>query len=196
MRFEYAHYEKRRTAVFFAVRLPVAVPRGKATLMARARKVSPPAKSPRPPQPGDRLAKYRWKKGQSGNPGGAPKQLREVVLLARQFTAQAIHELALIMLNHSYKPRDRAYAAALILDRGLGRTPQTVKLEEDTVGEKSRGAEQAREVVQDVGKLRRMIEILHGAGALEMVVGKGYRALESPIPVEEVVGAAPATPEE
>src|SRR5271167_761809 len=77
----------------------------------------PPPKGVVPPQ----FARTVWQKGQSGNPSGAPKRASEVALLARTYSLEAIQTLATIMLDREVKPRDRAYAADIILERGLGK---------------------------------------------------------------------------
>ena len=45
-----------------------------------------------------------FKKGQSGNPGGRPKEVREVAALARERTTQAIETLTEIMLSKKGPP--------------------------------------------------------------------------------------------
>lgn len=68
-----------------------------------------------------------WKKGQSGNPGGRPKAVRDVAAAARLHTRAAIDCLAnLLTCNH---PAARARAAEILLDRAWGRAPATVTLE-------------------------------------------------------------------
>lgn len=66
-----------------------------------------------------------FEKGQSGNPGGRPKGMPEVVELARQHTKAAIARLAEIMENGESE-RAQVAAAEIILDRGWGRAPQHV----------------------------------------------------------------------
>src|SRR5688572_20723866 len=63
-----------------------------------------------------------FKKGQSGNPGGRPKEEHEVKELARQYTPAAIKRLAFWMRS----PDSRASVPACIalLDRGWGRPHQ------------------------------------------------------------------------
>jgi hypothetical protein len=71
-----------------------------------------------------------FKKGESGNPGGRPKEIKDVQALARSHTAEAIETLVEIMRNG--KPdRARSAAAELLLDRGWGRAPQTIDIPDE-----------------------------------------------------------------
>jgi hypothetical protein len=63
--------------------------------------------------------------GQSGNPGGRPKAIREVQELARAHTVTAIEKLAEIAENGKSESAQIAAAVAL-LDRGWGRPAQTL----------------------------------------------------------------------
>jgi len=62
----------------------------------------------------------RWKRGQSGNPGGRPKLAAEVRDLARLHTPEAIKELARLCTK-ARKESDRIRAIELLLDRGWGK---------------------------------------------------------------------------
>ena len=64
--------------------------------------------------------------GQSGNPGGRPKEVGEVRALARQYTGQAIATLAAIMLDDSAKGSERVAAATALLNRGYGKPAQAL----------------------------------------------------------------------
>ena len=68
-----------------------------------------------------------WKKGQSGNPGGRPKDVFGIAELARSFSAEAIEELAAIMRARDLPPRARIAAIDSILDRGLGKPMQPMQ---------------------------------------------------------------------
>ncbi len=62
-----------------------------------------------------------WEKGQSGNPGGRPKEVAEVRELARRHTNKAIATLAEIMLDENAPHNARVAATNSLLDRGHGR---------------------------------------------------------------------------
>ena len=63
----------------------------------------------------------KFEKGQSGNPGGRPKEVAEVRELAREHTPEAVNTLAEIMLDKDAPPAARISAATALLDRGYGR---------------------------------------------------------------------------
>ena len=58
--------------------------------------------------------------GQSGNPGGRPKDEHRVGELARSYTLEAIETLVDLM-RHGRDERVRGIAAQALLDRGWGR---------------------------------------------------------------------------
>jgi hypothetical protein len=70
-----------------------------------------------PPNP---TGKGGFKKGQSGNPGGRPKELREIQTLAREYGVAAIKALASIAEGGKSESA-RIAAATALLDRGFGR---------------------------------------------------------------------------
>jgi Family of unknown function (DUF5681) len=72
----------------------------------------------------DRNPDGRFKRGQSGNPGGRPKIFTEVKQAAREHTEAAIEALVGVMNNEEATPAARVAAAVAILDRGWGR-PET-----------------------------------------------------------------------
>lgn len=75
-----------------------------------------------------------FKKGQSGNPGGRPKGLVEVVTLARQHTPASVERLADIALHSKNEPAAIA-ACKLLLDRAWGQAPASVTLSNELTPE-------------------------------------------------------------
>lgn len=65
-------------------------------------------------------------KGQSGNPGGRPKVLKDVVELARKHTPMAISSLARIAASEEAPPAAIVAASVALLDRGWGKAPQAI----------------------------------------------------------------------
>lgn len=74
----------------------------------------------------------RWKKGQSGNPGGKPKEYREVVKLAREKTKMAIKTLEDIAMNGENEGA-RVRASEALLDRAWGKAIQPTSVEDNAV---------------------------------------------------------------
>ena len=72
--------------------------------------------------------KHGWKPGQSGNPGGRPKAIVEVAKAAREHTLEAIATLREIMRNNKATASARVSAAAVLLERGWGKAPQTITI--------------------------------------------------------------------
>ena len=70
--------------------------------------------------------------GQSGNPGGRPKEVREVKVLARERTATAIEVLARIMEDPKAPPAARVAACRELLDRGYGRPESALNAKIET----------------------------------------------------------------
>lgn len=72
-----------------------------------------------------------FKKGQSGNPGGRPKEVSEVRELAKEHGSAAIERL--VQLMSSDNERTAVAACEAILNRGYGKPAQSVTLagEED-----------------------------------------------------------------
>jgi len=69
----------------------------------------------------------RFQPGQSGNPGGRPKALIDVIDLARQHTADAVHALCEVASQADAHPAARVAAAVALLDRGWGRPSQAIE---------------------------------------------------------------------
>src|SRR5437016_1711853 len=66
----------------------------------------------------------RFRPGQSGNPGGRPKEIAHVKELAREYTEKAVMTLAEIMGNTQEPASARARAAEVLLNRAWG-TPES-----------------------------------------------------------------------
>ena len=73
-------------------------------------------------------SKGRFKPGESGNPGGRPKEVAEVKALAREHTVAAINKMVEIMNAPKSSGNTVLAAACAILDRGYGRPAQSVDL--------------------------------------------------------------------
>jgi hypothetical protein len=89
----------------------------------------------------------QWEKGQSGNPGGRPREIAEVRDLAREHTPEAINTLAEIMNNKDSKDAARVSAASALLDRGYGRPAQALALEVKTKRQELSNEELARRIL-------------------------------------------------
>ena len=68
----------------------------------------------------ERAANGQFPKGQSGNPGGRPRDEQKVAELARSYTREAIDTLVDMMRNGKDE-RVRGTAATALLDRGWGK---------------------------------------------------------------------------
>ncbi len=73
-----------------------------------------------------------FKKGQSGNPGGRPKEVAEVKAAARSHGLAAIDKL--VELMNGDDKRIAVAAAQALLDRGYGKPSQSMEM---TVTEKT-----------------------------------------------------------
>jgi hypothetical protein len=71
-------------------------------------------------QPGNQVG---FQKGKSGNPGGQPKQIKEIVELARGHAPKAISRLV-HLAQHAKEERVQLEACRLLLERGYGKTIQ------------------------------------------------------------------------
>lgn len=67
-----------------------------------------------------------WKKGQSGNPGGRPKEVAEVLRLAAKAAPDAIKQL-IELSKTSPDIKTRVAALIHILDRACGKPAQAVE---------------------------------------------------------------------
>ena len=78
-----------------------------------------------------RSANGQFPKGQSGNPGGRPRDEQKVAELARSYTTEAIETLVALMRSGNDE-RVRGTAAQALLDRGWGKPK--VELVSDETG--------------------------------------------------------------
>lgn len=65
-------------------------------------------------------------KGQSGNPGGRPKALLDVIRLARQETEDSIKALVRVRDDTKAPPAAVVAASTALLDRGWGKPTQPI----------------------------------------------------------------------
>ncbi len=70
----------------------------------------------------------KFQPGQSGNPHGATKGLREVAAAAKVHTEEMLRILVEIARNTKTTPAARAHAATYILDRAWGKPQQSVAM--------------------------------------------------------------------
>lgn len=71
---------------------------------------------------------HRFAPNNVANPAGRPKIVREVALLARSYTTDAIRVLASIMLSKKAHTPSRVRAAELLLERGYGKAPAVLNV--------------------------------------------------------------------
>lgn len=76
----------------------------------------------RPQQTKRPVPRTAFKPGQSGNPGGRPRELKEVLEAAREHSEEAIERLAYWMRTDD--PRASPAAAQALLDRAWGKPTQ------------------------------------------------------------------------
>jgi hypothetical protein len=84
--------------------------------------------------------------GRSGNPGGKPKALHELIELCRQHTPAVIKRLSEIVKNG--EERAAVAAAKELLDRGYGKAKQVVEVSRQDV--KTMSDEELREKAREV----------------------------------------------
>ena len=69
-----------------------------------------------------------YKKGESGNPGGRPKQDPKIRELAKEHGEEAVLTLVAMMANKRSPPSTRVAAANAILDRAYGKPTSALEL--------------------------------------------------------------------
>ena len=94
----------------------------------------------------DRKANGTFAPGTSGNPGGRPAQLSQVIELARAKTTKMVETLTDIVLDTDQPTRDRVKAADIVLCRGWGQPVATL----DTTIEDKRPHERVKVSSADV----------------------------------------------
>src|SRR3712207_4507150 len=94
----------------------------------------------------------RFRKGQSGNPGGRPRSYGDLRELARAHTQTALDTLIRVMQDESAPASARVSAAAHLLDRGHGRPELRGRIEHSIsdLGERLLRAEQRRRLAKEL----------------------------------------------
>ncbi len=109
----------------------------------------------------------KWTKGQSGNPGGRPREVGELRVVARQRTHEALDTLAEIMGDPKAPAAARVSAACAILDRGFGRPTQVLAGDPDGDPIRTETEIDDRELARKIALiLSRADRALNGAGGI------------------------------
>ena len=87
-------------------------------------------------------------KGVSGNPGGRPKRVHELVALARGFSEEGLLKLAEMMRSKDVPPNTVLAAINSLLDRGMGK-PTQVTTAELSLLEAPRTGDDAKDVTPE-----------------------------------------------
>lgn len=103
--------------------------------MSRRNPSKPPGKVP------DKLKKYKWKKGETGNPNGRPKVIPKLEVLLKQLlgtTSDNPEDSEIFKILKSLaedakdkKSRHKSRAADILLERAFGKAVEKVKDEDE-----------------------------------------------------------------
>lgn len=102
----------------------------------------------------------QWVKGESGNPGGRPREVANLRELARTRTAEALETLAQVMNDPTASASARVSAACALLDRGHGRPTSSTDHEGTLIDMTATSTENDREEVEPMEVARRIAYIL------------------------------------
>jgi|GEM_PF-1360876 hypothetical protein len=92
-----------------------------------------------------------YKKGESGNPLGRPAGLAEINWKALKACPEVMDELISLALDRDVDNKIRIAAMKEVLDRGMGKSIQSIRLEDKTVQEPSKMATQDLELMLQGG---------------------------------------------
>lgn len=133
--------------------------------------------------------KGRFLKGVSGNPGGRPVEEREMKVLARSHTVEAIEKLVQLMRD-AEDQRVQFLAAEALLDRGHGRAAPAVasgplvKIMMGGAGAQITDAREAAQVYADVMAGRVDIAAIEFAPAAQGTPGRTLEGSATEVPAE------------
>lgn len=97
----------------------------------------------------------------SPNPGGRPRQVRELAVRCREMTDAILADLGAIIGNKRSRPADRISAARVLLSYGYGAAPISVEI---SGGEHPVGVAALRALSSE--ELRQRIEVVRSIAAL------------------------------
>ena len=101
-----------------------------------------------------------FKPGESGNPAGSKPRDPELQALAREYSIPALRRVISIMENPATEDDTALRAAGMIIDRGYGKAPQKVEVEN-------------YDVLTDAELDRRIADALDGLRALGIPIPAG-----------------------